>query len=128
HDQVAGLVRPEKELKGFAKVALAPGETKTVSITLDFRAFAYYHPAHKQWVTENGVFELLVGASAVDIRCRVPVTLESTLDLPCILDMESTMREWMSDPRGKQVLGSLYVQIEAQTRRMFNDSGLADGS
>jgi len=123
HDQVAGLVRPEKELKGFAKVALAPGETKTVSITLDFRAFAYYHPAYKQWVTENGVFELLVGASAVDIRCRVPVTLESTLDLPCILDMESTMREWMSDPRGKQVLGELYTQVEAQTRKLFGESG-----
>lgn len=48
HDQQSTLTRPPKELKGFAKVALEPGETKTVSIPLDFRAFAYYHPAYGQ--------------------------------------------------------------------------------
>ncbi|KAA3660451.1 MAG: glycosyl hydrolase, partial [Chloroflexi bacterium] len=90
HDQKAGLVRPEKELKGFAKVALQPGETKTVSIQLDFRAFAFYHPEHKQWITEDGEFDLLIAASATDIRQTMTVTLESTIDLPCILDKEST--------------------------------------
>ncbi len=128
HDRESALSRPTKELKGFAKVELQPGETKTVSIDLDFRAFAYWHPGHKQWVTEDGDFDLLIGASAADIRCRVAVSLETTLNLPCLLDEESTMREWMADPRGKQVLGSLYAQIEAQTRRMFNDSGMSDGS
>ncbi|MBP7691622.1 MAG: glycoside hydrolase family 3 C-terminal domain-containing protein, partial [Anaerolineales bacterium] len=69
HDQQARLARPPKELKGFAKVALQPGETKTVAIPLDFRAFAYYDPAYQQWVTEDGEFDLLIGASAADIRC-----------------------------------------------------------
>ena len=64
----------------------------------------------------------LIGASATDIRCQASATLKSTLDLPCLLDMESTMREWMADPRGKQVLGSLYAQVEAQTRKMFGES------
>jgi beta-glucosidase len=100
HDQQSGLVRPEKELKGFAKVELQPGETKTVSIPLDFRAFAYYHPEHKQWITEDGDFDILIAASAADIRHTLTVTLESTLSLPCILDRESTIREWMADPRG----------------------------
>ncbi len=122
HDQESGLVRPEKELKGFAKVELQPGETKPVSIKLDFRSFAYYHPEYKQWITEDGDFDLLIGASASDLRCRVTVTLESTINLPCILDMESTMREWMADPRGKQVLGALYAQIETQTRKLFGES------
>ena len=54
HDRESGLARPEKELKGFAKVALAPGETKTVTIPLDFRAFAYYHPGYGQWIAEPG--------------------------------------------------------------------------
>ena len=72
-------MRPEKELKGFAKVALQPGETKTVAIQLDFRAFAYYHPAYKQWITEDGEFDILIGASAADIRHTLTVTLESTL-------------------------------------------------
>ncbi len=122
HDQKSALVRPEKELKGFAKVELQPGETKSVSIQLDFRAFAYYHPEYKQWITETGDFDLLIGASAADIRCRLTATLESTLRLPCILDMESTMREWMADPRGRQVLGALYEQIETQTRRTFGEA------
>lgn len=119
HDRVSGLERPVKELKGFAKVELRPGETRTVSIALDSRAFAYYHPEYKQWITENGEFEILVGASAADIRQSATVTLQSTLNLPCILDIESTLNEWMADPRGKQVLGGLYEQIKTQTRKIF---------
>ena len=65
HDRESGLVRPEKELKGFAKVALQPGETKSVTIKLDFRAFAYYHPAYKQWITEDGDFDILIA-----VLCR----------------------------------------------------------
>jgi beta-glucosidase len=122
HDRESGLARPPKELKGFAKVELQPGETKTVSIALDFRAFAYYHPKYKQWITEDGEFDILIGASAADIRCRKTVALESTLDLPCILDKESTIKEWMDDPRGKVVLGPLYQQIEAQMRKRFGGS------
>jgi beta-glucosidase len=122
HDQQSGLARPEKELKGFAKVELQPGETRSVSIQLDFRAFAYYHPEYKQWITEDGVFEILIAASAADIREALTVTLESTLRLPCILDKESTIREWMADPRGRAVFGSMYSQIEAMSRKMFGAS------
>jgi beta-glucosidase len=66
HDRQSELVRPQKELKGFAKIELQPGETKTVSIPLDFRAFAYYHPEYKQWITEDGDFDILIAASAAD--------------------------------------------------------------
>jgi len=119
HDQKSGLVRPEKELKGFAKVELQPGETKSVSIQLDFRAFAYYHPEYKQWITEDGDFDLFIGASASDLRQTLTVTLESTLSLPCILDKESTIREWLADPRGKAVFGPFYNQMETAARKMF---------
>ena len=119
HDQKSGLVRPEKELKGFAKVALQPGETKTVSIPLDFRAFAYYHPEYRQWITEDGGFDLLIAASAADIRQMLTVTLESTLKLPCILDRESTVREWLADPRGKAVFGPMYAMMETEARKRF---------
>jgi beta-glucosidase len=126
HDQKSGLMRPVKELKGFSKVELQPGETKTVSFSLDFRAFAYYHPAYRQWITEDGEFDILIGASATDIRCRATVTLQSTLDLPCLLDRESTIREWMEDPRGRVVLGALYEQMEAQSRKTFHRNGNED--
>ena len=119
HDQKSRLVRPQKELKGFAKVELQPGEMKTVSIQLDSRDFAYYHPEYKQWITEEGDFDILIAASATDVRHALTVTLQSTLRLPCILDKESTIREWLDDPRGKAVFGPMYPQIESQSRKMF---------
>jgi beta-glucosidase len=64
------IERPVKELKGFAKVDLAPGQTKTVSIKLDQRAFQFYHPDKKQWTLEPGDFEILVGASSKDIKSK----------------------------------------------------------
>jgi beta-glucosidase len=119
HDRQSELVRPQKELKGFAKVDLQPGDTKTVSIPLDFRAFAYYHPKYKEWITEDGEFDILIAASATDIRQTLTVTLESTVELPCILDKESTIREWLADPRGQAVFGPAYAQMEAEARKRF---------
>ncbi len=121
HDREAGLARPEKELKGFAKVELQPGETKTVSIPLDFRSFAFYHPEYRQWITESGDFDLLIGASAADIRCTLGLALESTLQLPCLLDTESTIREWLADPRGKVVLTPLLQKMEEASREFFGE-------
>lgn len=119
HDKKSKLIRPPKELKGFAKIELQPGETKTVVIPLDFRAFAYYHPAYKQWITEDGEFDILIGASSSDIRSTLTVTLKSTLELPCILHRESTLREWIEDPRGMSVLASLYQKMSEQMQASF---------
>jgi beta-glucosidase len=121
HDHEASLVRPEKELKGFAKVFLEPGETKTVSVKLDFRSFAFYHTEYKQWITETGEFDILIAASAADIRHTVTVKLESTLDLPCVLDMESTIREWVNDRRGSTIITPLIKNITEMSRQSFGD-------
>ncbi len=126
HDQKSELVRPYKELKGFAKVELQPGETKTVSVELDFRAFAYYHPKYQQWITEDGDFDVLIGASAADIRHSLSVMLKSTLELPCIIDKESTIREWMADPRSSAVLGPVFEQIKANNRDLFGSDDDGD--
>ena len=123
HDRASGLVRPEKELKGFAKVDLEPGETKSVAITLDFRAFAYYHPKFRQWITEDGDFDILIASSATQIRHTLAVKLESTLNLPCLLDRESTVREWMADPLGRAAFGAFYPQMEEYSRKMFGGEG-----
>lgn len=119
HDRKSGLVRPQKELKGFVKVELQPGETRTVSIPLDFRAFAYFHPEYKQWITEAGEFDILIAASAADIRHKQKVMLESTLSLPSLLDKESTVREWMADSRGGAAFGPFYEQLAIQSRKAF---------
>jgi beta-glucosidase len=117
--KIINQVRPPKELKGFAKVELQPGESKTVTISLDFRAFAYYHPAYRQWITEDGEFDILIGASSTDIRHTMTVTLHSTLELPSILNRQSTLREWVEDPRGMSVLAPFYEQMNDQMRANF---------
>ena len=62
------LIRPQKELKAFEKVALEPGQTKVITFTLTPRALSYYDPYQKDWAAESGAFEVLVGASSRDIR------------------------------------------------------------
>jgi beta-glucosidase len=74
-DEQATVKRPEKELKGFEKVFLKPGEAKAITLTLDAGAFQYYDEAKKQWVLEPGRFDILVGSSSRDIRLTGSVVL-----------------------------------------------------
>lgn len=119
HDQEATISRPFKELKGFVKVDLDPGETKTITISLDFRAFAFYHPRYHTWITEDGDFDILIGASSEDIRLKATAKLSSTLKLPCLLDRESTLREWLADPRGFQVLKTLLEEMQSRFEQVM---------
>jgi beta-glucosidase len=68
HQQYCDVVRPIKELKGFAKVFLKKGESKTVSIQLDSNAFSYYKEQQKAFEYDPGMFDIIVGASSKDIR------------------------------------------------------------
>ncbi len=74
-DTQASLVRPDKELKDFVKVALNPGEEKIVRFTLAERAFAFYDPYKAAWVVEPGEFVIMLGSSSRDIRLQTTVTL-----------------------------------------------------
>ncbi|MBK1880316.1 glycoside hydrolase family 3 C-terminal domain-containing protein [Pelagicoccus mobilis] len=74
-DEESSLPRPIKELKGFRKVELAAGESKTVTLSLDRAAFSFWSPDQKGWVAEAGEFELIVGASSTDIRLSRKVIL-----------------------------------------------------
>jgi beta-glucosidase len=76
HDAQSSLIRPPKELKAFAKIALQPGESQNVSFVLDQRAFALYDPYRKAWIVEPGQFEILVGSSSRDIRAIATINLE----------------------------------------------------
>jgi beta-glucosidase len=75
-DLKSSLPRPVKELKGFSKVSLAPGEEKTVSITIDKAALSYYDDTKGEWIAEPGKFEAIFAASATDIRGKVPFELK----------------------------------------------------
>jgi len=73
--------RPPKELKGFAKVTLKPGETGTVRVKLDPRSFAWFDAAGKQWKAEPGDFEVLVGRSSAQIELRDKITLPAPVTI-----------------------------------------------
>lgn len=74
-DCAASVERPLKELKGFRKCLLAPGQTKTLHVHLDRQAFAFWSTETHAWVTESGEFEILVGNSSQDIALRQTINL-----------------------------------------------------
>ena len=81
-DAEASVERSEKELKGFVKVALEPGETKTAEFSLNMRALAYFDDQQNAWVAEKGEFEVLIGASSEDIWAKASFTLSETWTEP----------------------------------------------
>ncbi len=77
HDNEPKIDRPVRELKGFAKVPLKPGETKNVRLTVRARDLAYFDVAGHQWKADPGMYEVGVGASSRDIRQKAPLRLET---------------------------------------------------
>ena len=75
-DKKSSLPRPVKELKGFKKVKLAPGEEKEVTFTIDKEALSFFDDAQHAWVAEPGKFEAVIAASAADIKGIVPFELK----------------------------------------------------
>jgi beta-glucosidase len=96
------VFRPEKELKGFVKIELQPGEEAEVAIELDRRAFAYYDAALKDWHVEAGDFEVLVGASSRDIRLSATVEVTSTRQAAPTPDREG-LSAYYDFPKGAPV-------------------------
>jgi beta-glucosidase len=76
HDGHSSVDRPVQELKGFQRVVLAPGESKSVHFTLDRSAMAFYSTVKKDWVAEPGQFDVLVGSSSRDIRMKTSFMLK----------------------------------------------------
>ena len=75
-DLKSSLPRPEKELKGFRKVELAPGESRTVTFTIDKENLSFFDPEKHAWVAEPGKFKALIGSASDDIRTEVTFELE----------------------------------------------------
>ncbi len=75
-DLKSSVLRPVKELKGFDKIKLEPGETKTVEFTIDSKALSFYNENKQQWEAEPGFFEAIIGASSADIKGKVKFELK----------------------------------------------------
>jgi len=97
-------IRPVRELKGFEKVELRPGETKQVNITLDKRAFAYWNQEIHDWHVETGEFVIEVGQSSRDILLTETVKVNSTVELPRKYSMDSIVMDILDDPVATEAL------------------------
>ena len=75
-DLKSSLPRPVKELKGFSKIQLAPGETQEVTFLIDKQALSFFNDSRHEWVAEPGKFEAQIAASATDIKSKVTFELE----------------------------------------------------
>lgn len=111
-DNVSTIDRPAKELKGFIKVELQPGEQKTVSFTLDKRSFAYYNVDLKDWHVESGDFTVLIGHSSQDIVLSDTVHVESTVELKVTYNRNSLLGDLMSDPAKAPIAQSLMESFQ----------------
>ena len=100
-DCESSVFRPVRELKGFEKIFLEPGESKDVSFTLDKRSFAYWSTKIHDWHVESGEFVIEIGHSSRDIACSAKVRVESTVEIPRRYDVNSIFMDFMSDPRAK---------------------------
>jgi beta-glucosidase len=102
-DIKSSVARPEKELKAFAKVELAPKQTRTLTFTLDREAFWYFDVTRNAWTTEPGDFEILVGTSSRDIRLRETFTL-APAPRASRLHTGLTVQKLLDDPDGRAIL------------------------
>lgn len=94
--------RPLKELKGFEKVSLEPGETKKVSLELEYRSFAWYNTDIHDWYAASGDYEILVGASSQDIRLSDRIHFTTKKMLPLEIHLNTTVGELLLDSRSAQ--------------------------
>ena len=117
-DCESSVFRPVRELKGFDKVFLEPGESKDVSFTLDKRSFAYWNTKIHDWHVESGEFRIEIGHSSRDIACCAAVQVDSTAEIPRRYDVNSIFMDLMQDPRADTVLKPLLDGI----REMFMPS------
>ncbi len=106
-DKVSTVLRPVRELKGFEKVALAPGESKDISFVLDKRAFAYWNTELSDWHVETGEFTIEIGQSSRDMEVCGTVTVNSTVALKKHYTMDSIYMDILADPKAAQVVKPL---------------------
>ncbi|RMI14009.1 glycoside hydrolase family 3 C-terminal domain-containing protein [Cellulomonas triticagri] len=111
-DPEAAVLRPTRELKAFAKVALAPGESRALTFDLDARDLSYWHPGLHRWVVGGGRTVVEVGASSRDIRGTAEVEVAGE-PLFGPLSAESTVTEWLAHPTGSAVLGAAFGEATA---------------
>ena len=123
-DVESTVIRPVRELKGFEKVLLQPGESKDVSFTLDKRSFAYWNEEIHDWHVETGAFTIEVGDSSRDLPLRAEVNVESTVELPRHYTADSIYLDIMRDPKASEIMRAFMEK----TMEIFGHEEGAEGT
>lgn len=110
-DVVSSINRPVKELRGFQKVYLEPGEEQQVSVTLDRRAFECYTPALHKWVVEGGEYEILVGRSSREILLTASVMVDS-VEAVKRFSPQAQVGHFVKEPQFKEALSTASSAVQ----------------
>lgn len=103
--------RPDKELRGFAKVSLEPGERKTVTMQLHPRDLSYYEEALHDWYAPSGMYEVLVGHASDDIRLSADLRFATDKQLPFVVTSTTTLGELLHHPITAPVITQLLAPL-----------------
>ena len=112
-DGYVNAIRPVRELKAFRKVALAPGESKDVTMTLCKRAFATWRSEIHDWWVESGEFCIEAGDSSAHLPLKASLQVESTVELPRNYTVDSIFMDVMRDPKAMSVMKPFIDQLRA---------------
>jgi beta-glucosidase len=113
-DPESRLRRPPQALRDFQKVALDPGASTTVRFALEERDFAAWDDRRGRWIVGSGPYEVRVGTSSRDLPLRQAVTIEGPpADQGPVLDRHSTIRQWLENPQGREVIEPLLTEMTA---------------
>ncbi len=110
----SAVQRASRELKAFASVPVKAGETEDVVLTIDRDDLAYWDTRLNRWVVEGGEYQCAVGASSRDLRTAAAVKVEGD-DIRVPLTADSTLGEWLDDPRGAQAVSQAFAGAPARS-------------
>lgn len=112
-DTESAVNRPERELKAFSKIQLAPGQETTVTFTLEQRDFSYYQERIRDWYFESGDFVIEVGSSSRDIRLSETISCVSAQPFSITYEPSTLIRDFMATPKGTKAIKPLLDKIQA---------------
>ena len=99
------VIRPVRELRGFEKIFLEAGEEKTVTFTLDERAFAYWNTTIHDWYVEDGTYNVMIGENADKMCLSEEIIVHGTREIPKTYSLNTCLGELMRDPKAQAVMG-----------------------
>jgi beta-glucosidase len=124
-DQQPMTYRPEKELRGFAKVFLKAGEAQSITFTLNFRSFACFDAAARAWVVPDGIYAISIGSSSRDIRAQQNVIVHGTPRTTCLPDRPgwyATLSGTVTQADFEALLGHRIEKVEEPRKGEFTMS------